>query len=351
MYGIEPNIQCIRAENDARCVDDVRDRIADVVVVGQDHRVQAQIEHGLRPLMYEYAADGAAKYVLVAVVRADSAVHTMADLRGKRACFGGPTGGAAFVSVWQTLKELHLIEADSDAERIGDCDKSTPANNVLRFFSSPLTAEHPANVSDGDVGALRCLADRRADVAFVDLAAFQNLTFGRITDDWVQRLQQVRLLCPFGLRSQRQQEQEPCYLHWTPRGHMMVNANIGQQRRNEIYNSLREMDKLFGKQYQTHTIPFTMFGPFDRRNNVMFRDDTEGLRSLGELQRDRWARHAEPAIEMYVNASRQAQALNERQACRSDGMRVSPRMTSVWLIIVGGVIVRLGWRNEFGCVL
>lgn len=342
VYGIEPNIQCIRAESDARCLADVRDSVADVVVVGQDRRVSAQIEHGLQPLMYEYAADGAAKYVPVAVVRADSALHTMADLRGKRACFGGATtDGAAFVSVWQTLKELHLIEAPTTQGGADDCN--TPAKRVSAFFGAPDAATAaPDGVYAGEMGALRCLADRRADVAFVDLAAFRNLTHGGIADAWVQQLPLVRLLCPFGLRANRQQAQEPCYLHWTPRGHFMVNANIGQQRRNEIYNSMREMDKLFGKQYQTHTIPFTMFGPFDRRNNVMFRDDTEGLRSLGELQRDRWARNAEPAMVAYANASRRARALGV--FCTSDGGRSDAgRTVAVWWAIVGATTVLVAW--------
>jgi hypothetical protein len=69
-------------------------------------------------------------------------------------------------------------------------------------------------------------------------------------------------------------------------------------RTNEIYNSLRDMDRLFGKQVKSQTIPFTMFGPFDRRTNVMFRDTTDGLRGMSELKRDKMFRDLE---QTYVN--------------------------------------------------
>lgn len=138
------------------------------------------------------------------------------------------------------------------------------------------------------MGALRCLADGHGDVAFTELGTFLNFTQGKIVEPWVFQVNSVALLCPFGRRFKH--EADPCYMHWVARGNLMIHKDMDTVRRNEIYNSMREMDKLFGKQYKTNTIPFTMFGPFDRQTNVMFRDTTDGLRSEVEMGRDRLPR-------------------------------------------------------------
>lgn len=302
VYGIEPNIQCVRTESERQCMLNIRDGLADVMRVGQDVRLRAQTEFGLRPLMYEYAPEAAGRYVTVAVVLGDSELHRMEDLRGKRACFGAKKG-AALVSVWETMRNLSLIA--TNVERAA-CGRSG-VEAVSDYFNvrvSNADGDVTDDDDDGDdVGALRCLAEGNGDVAFVDLAVFQNMTAGRLQAPWVSSLRAVRLLCPFGLRPQH--ETDPCYLHWTPRGHLMVSAKLEQLRRNEMFNSLRDMDKLFGKHYQTHTIPFSMYGTFDRQNNVMFRDATDGLRSLPELRKvDRWPRMAEEAFVALVNVTR-----------------------------------------------
>lgn len=333
VYGIEPNIQCVRTESVESCMEEVHDGVADVMMADQDERVPAQTEHRLRPLMYEYAAAGRGKYAVVAVVRADSALHGMPDLRGRPACFGA-YAGAAHVSVWQTLTNLSLI---ATADR-----QCTPGAAMAGFFAagsscaSADASKCPGKYA-GDEGALRCLAEGAGEVAFVDLAVFQNLTAGAIDQPWVSGLSQVRLLCPFGLRAKF--EQDPCYLHWTPRGHLMVRADLPQMRRNEIYNSLREMDKLFGKQYKQHTIPFTMYGPFDRRNNVMFRDGTDGLRSLDEMRaKDRWPRMAEEAMTAFVAVTDESGGGKRKEACRLLAERSTASVAgSAWTLIAVAV--------------
>lgn len=76
--------------------------------------------------------------------------------------------------------------------------------------------------------------------------------------------------------------------------------NTTLMRHNEIYNSLKDMDNMFGKNYKSHTLPFTMYGPFDKRNNIMFRDNTEGLKSLNELKHDQMPRLLEKIYDKYT---------------------------------------------------
>jgi len=77
--------------------------------------------------------------------------------------------------------------------------------------------------------------------------------------------------------------------------------NSSLTRRNEIYNSLRDMDQLFGRKYKSETRPFTLYGIFDKRNNVLFRDDTDGLLGLQELHRDNAKRVMEHIYDRYAN--------------------------------------------------
>lgn len=95
-----------------------------------------------------------------------------------------------------------------------------------------------------------------------------------------------RLLCPpFPVPVFRMSFNNNCYLNWAPRGNIMVNKNVTQLRKNEIINSLKSMDKSFGKNYQGHTLPFTMYGPFDNKNNIIFRDGTDSLKTNHELKK------------------------------------------------------------------
>lgn len=290
-YGIEPNIQCIRAES---CLNDTKHHITDVMIVDQDQRVRAERDFNLKPLLYEFTVDAYERYVVVAVVKGNSNIHSFNDLRGKRACFP-EFEGAAHISVLQTLQNLTLIPSNSNE-----------LCSLRNFFSHDSCTWHTDSTNcdigkyKGELGALRCLAEGKGDVAFVSSATFQKLTNGQLKDfDWAHEVHNVRLLCPYGQRARH--ENEKCYLHWTPHGHIMIHNATQLTRSNEIYNSLRDMDQLFGKQYKSHTIPFSMFGPFDRKNNVIFRDTTDGLRGRMELEKDKFPRLMEQSFTKYAN--------------------------------------------------
>jgi len=75
VFGIEPNLQCIRAEHLDRCLDDTKHKVADIVLVDQNERVKAQRDYFLKPLLYEYSTQLSDRYVVLAVVNAESKIH------------------------------------------------------------------------------------------------------------------------------------------------------------------------------------------------------------------------------------------------------------------------------------
>lgn len=93
------------------------------------------------------------------------------------------------------------------------------------------------------------------------------------------------MLCPFE-KSPYVKGSDTCYLSWTSKGVLLTNQNKTQIRVNEIVNTLKTMDKHFGKQekFRSGNIPFTMFGPFDQKSNVLFKDATDNLKTKFEFK-------------------------------------------------------------------
>lgn len=316
VYGIEPNIQCIRTESLERCMDDTKHKTADVVLVSQDERLKAEREYHLKPLLYEFSSEFYERYVVLAVINEEAKIYDFSDLKGKTACFPN-FEGAAYLSVLETLWNYSLIE------------KSCPHLNLANYFSSESCIWDTRNSKTcdkkyfGELGALHCLADGKGDIAFISSETFKTLTEGSLNSTWSRKFKtkSLKLLCPYG-KTSKQHDEQYCFLNWTPRGHLMINNQTQKVRENEIYNSFRDMDKLFGKESKSNTIPFTLFGPFDKKNNVMFRDNTEGLRGLAELQKDKSFRLLEKTFTVYAE-----------EVCLSKGIRVHA-LSSLSLVVL-----------------
>jgi len=90
-----------------------------------------------------------------------------------------------------------------------------------------------------------------------------------------------KLLCP-----PNGKKSDNCHLSWTSKGVLLTSNNKSQLRINEIVNTLKTMDNHFGKQkFRSGNIPFTLFGPFDQKSNVLFKDSTDGLKTKYEFNK------------------------------------------------------------------
>ena len=288
VYGIQPNIQCIRATDLQNCMDDTKHQTTDVVLVDHEHRLQAQRDYNLIPLLYEFSQDMHERYAIIAVVHKDAKFQSFEDLKNAKVCLPSHEG-AAHLSVQSAVGNFSgdsLLALHEYFHR----DSCTWQPKARR--------QCPAEYK-GDEGALRCLAEG-GHVAFISSDVYKAYTIGNLTSAWIKQSghKSFRTLCPFG-HNEQGSKFEYCYMHWTPRGHLMTH-NSSVTRRNEIYNSLRDIDQMFGKNYKTETRPFTMYGIFDKRNNIMFRDNTEGLRGLQDLKKDSSKRIMENIYEQYI---------------------------------------------------
>lgn len=273
-YGVQPNIQCVRSAKLESCLNDVKYQTADIVVVDHENRIIAQRDYNLIPLLYEFSPNMHERYVTIAIVQQGSKFHHFNDLMGKRICLPSYEG-PAYLSILDTIVNgsnhlLHTIESYFHR------DSCTWNPNQKHKCSDDYK---------GDEGALRCLAEG-ADAAFLSSAVYKQYTLGNLTSDWSKKIGQksFRIICPYG-DNDRHSKFEYCYTHWTTRGHLMTH-NSNFVRYNEMYNSLKEIDKLFGNNNIGDTRSFTMYGIFDKNNNVIFRDGTQSLKGIEELNKD-----------------------------------------------------------------
>ncbi|EDW48101.1 transferrin isoform X1 [Drosophila sechellia] len=288
VYGVQPNIQCVRTIDEKQCLDNTKFKETDVVLVDQEMRMKAQRDYNLVPLLYEFAADMHDRYVTIALVHKDAKLESFKDLKGARACLPS-FEGAAHLSVQETI-----VNATGKVQSLHSFfNRDSCLWNPQSGRKCPLHYQ-------GDEGALRCLSEG-ADVAFLSSDVYKKYVAGNLTSNWLTpgNHKDFRVLCPYG-GIEKRSHFEYCYLHWTTRGHLMTH-NSSLTRRNEIYNSLRDMDQLFGRKYKSETRPFTLYGIFDKRNNVLFRDDTDGLLGLQELHRDNAKRVMEHIYDRYAN--------------------------------------------------
>jgi hypothetical protein len=200
-------------------------------------------------------------------------------LRDKIACFPAKDG-AAFLSTSDALKKLELVQSN--------CSSSANEFFSKKSCFGDKKSKYCQEKYLGEEGALECLKSH-GDIAFLNLEIFKNLT---TTPQYKSK--DFKVLCPFKNENKYVKNPYICYLSWTSKGVLLTNKNKSQMRINEIVNSLKAMDNHFGKQkFRSGNIPFTLFGPFDQKSNVLFKDSTDGLKTKYEMSKATFERGLE----------------------------------------------------------
>lgn len=132
-------------------------------------------DYDLKTLLYETSRNNDL-YMTAAVVHASSDIKDLNDLQGKRACFPS-YNGIAYNTILHELRTHNLLENSicPYEESLGHYFGSTCIPG-LNTNSKNLNQLCNRNLYDGEKGAFRCLAENKADVAFIDLKTIQNYT-------------------------------------------------------------------------------------------------------------------------------------------------------------------------------
>lgn len=246
------------------------------LVVAEGHQLQSNRLNGLlTPILTEVEPTGVPYRYALAVIRSEISEEfgqqgNLSALRGKSSCHGDVKSVAGWNAPLSVLRDEGEIEGEPE----NNCDL---AGKLFEYFGKSCVPGHKdglcgARASDskryqGSLGALRCLEDAVADVAFTDnvaLSAFDN--------------DNVQLLCRNGTVTSLENFKD---CHWGLVMPQRVFARAGENdtvlRENARLSLLRaqEIFKTGGKQESV----FKMFGGYYGNKNVIFQDTSLGLRN------------------------------------------------------------------------
>ncbi|GJQ77040.1 hypothetical protein Trydic_g23613 [Trypoxylus dichotomus] len=295
VHGLEPDIDCLKADNATHCMEAIQRNVADVVIVHPDYINIAKREYNLKTLFYEAVNDDG-KYLTVPVINRISKIETFADLKGKRACFP-MYDGVAWNTVIHELSERKLISTCPYEEAVANFFGDSCVPDIPQNYSK-LRKLCPPNVVRDDVGALDCVKNGVADVAFVSENSLRSYILDKSNSKF-----DFRVLC----------EHEPCYQSWSPPAQAMVSHNTTSWRDKDVLDVFFEIDNLFGTKFKGATRMFAMYGEFDGKHNVLFNDNTVRLQKTPRLRNyDKMPREYEelltkikPCIEVEYSSSTQ----------------------------------------------
>ncbi len=266
----------------------------------------------------------------VAVVRSDSVVTSMAELKGQRSCHTGFGQTAGWIVPVGALVQDGVVPHEN-------CNR---AQEVAQFFSAscvPGAADarinsngtgvenlcsqcigddkgnHACEISaaerfNGEEGAFRCLVEGRGDVAFLSHQTAIQFTDGKSSKPWAKNLRSIdyRLLCrkhnniqnmnqnpnspmngnPNSINTNRFgrnsfllpiTEYKKCFIAMIPSPIIATSSSTSEEIRFDALKLVTELSDIF-----TNRVPnsFKLFGKFKNESDLIFSDRTTRIQSL-----------------------------------------------------------------------
>lgn len=176
------------------------------------------------------------------------------DLYGKSVCFP-QYKGVAYASVYSTIKSI-LSQENATNQHILDISNYFSKKSCIWGPKKYYSCE---NKYKGKQGALQCLIDGY-DVAFITYDAYKRFSI----------LPEFKLLQLACLNTKIQSKKDDdCFIHWFTSASLMIKNDTSSVRKDEIFNTFKSIDRLFGKQHG-HSHQFRIYGSFDSYSNVLF---------------------------------------------------------------------------------
>ncbi|KAF0305802.1 Melanotransferrin [Amphibalanus amphitrite] len=180
------SVECVQGFDSSECMRMVDQDQADMVVLDPGLTFIAGRFHSLVPIMQELYYGDVREYYAVAVVKRDSDIQRLADIRGKKACFSGVGNLAGWVMPIAKLMskgEMSIADCNNHVKSVSEFFGDSCAVGALTTQYNPLGdnsnqlcalcgAEEPgekctdADPYAGMEGAFRCLVEA-GDIAFV----------------------------------------------------------------------------------------------------------------------------------------------------------------------------------------
>ncbi|XP_013134127.1 PREDICTED: transferrin [Papilio polytes] len=267
---IRPRIDCVQEESEDACLKSVQDNGADLAAVDDMRVASASKQYNLHPVFHEVYGDKKTPNYAVAVVKKDSNVNKIEDLRGKRSChnsFGSFSGLAAPLFY---LINKKLINSDQCVKNLGDFFSG---GSCLPGVDKPENNPRGEDVSNmkkrcsGDGSALQCLQNN-GDVAFVssaDLSKFDG--------------SQYELLC-----LNRESGGRDSFANFATCNVVMSPSRTWLSAKDFLSDvSIAHAPLSLAELLDTRSDLFNIYGEFYKNNNVLFNNAARGLVTTEKL--------------------------------------------------------------------
>ncbi|KAF7995583.1 hypothetical protein HCN44_006690 [Aphidius gifuensis] len=297
-----PQLDCIQEQDQEACLIALRDDAVDLIMIDGADVKKAIEEYNVKPIVVESYGIGQTQYheiPAVAVVKKNSMITNLGDLKGKKSCHTYYKNDyAGWIAPIEILQKSNLITSENN---IGDlfvssCAPGAPvgsklceqcAGNVASKDESVIIASKcqptQAEAFSGAKGALKCLAMDKGDVAFVPFTVVEQLV--NITDINIKQ-EDIVLLCPNGGTASIN-EWEKCNFGLEPPRIFVSSEGKSPNVIEELTHGIIEATHL----YSMRPDLLQIYGPWGGQRNILFKDDTTELVAIdGSWNRwDHWA--------------------------------------------------------------
>ncbi|CAH2084957.1 unnamed protein product [Euphydryas editha] len=172
---IRPKLDCVHESSEEDCLRNVQDNGSDLVAVDDLRVAAAARRYNLHAVFHEVYGDKLPNYA-VAVVRKNSQVNNIDDLRGKRSCHNSFGTFSGLLAPLYYLINKNKISSDNCIKNFGDFFAGSCLPGVDKAEHNP-KGEDVSKLKkqcSGSNSAWTCLQQDKGDVAFVSSADLSN---------------------------------------------------------------------------------------------------------------------------------------------------------------------------------
>lgn len=298
--SLKPELSCKRAQSTLACMQLIKNRDADLVVLDPADVYLAGTKFGLRPIVSEQTDMYDPSHYAVAVAKKSDLDTDLLSLKGKNSCHSGFLKGAGWIMPMNFLLSNNRVRVypNSDSARSASehFDRAC-APGVLASMSTTknLTSWTVRNMCElchgtgqsycardasepfyGDTGSFRCMVEGGGHVAFCKHTAIFENTGGSNRETWSRHLirSDFELLCRDGSRAPVN-DYKTCNL-----GKVPPNAIVTRDETTFILIDAYVNLFLYGQQHYgskySEEYTFKMFSSSDG-HDLIFQDSTQQL--------------------------------------------------------------------------
>lgn len=300
--GLKPELNCKLAQSTLVCMQLIKNRDADLVVLDAADIYLAGVKFGLIPIVMENIDKYQPSYYSVAVAKKSDQSTDLFSLKGKLSCHSGFLKGAGWVMPMSFLlnndRMRRYDNCDSARSAAEHFDKSC-APGVLSSVSSTQNtsawsirnmcelchgtgrgycARDSSEPFFGDTGAFRCLVEGGGQVAFCKHTAIFENTGGSNRETWARNLikSDFELICRDGTRAQVH-EYKTCNLGSVPPNAIVTRGDTPNRLIDTYVNLFIYGQQYYGSKY-SEEYTFKMFSSNGLSGkDLIFQDATQQL--------------------------------------------------------------------------